>query len=185
MDRETINGLMDRASSGDAEAFGAMASMVQDELFRLALAQGLLRDDAVETVQETLLRAYQRLHRWRRGADAAAWLCGIAVNVAREQHRGWRRRGALRIDAAERGAGREAGVDGSSTSGGAQSPHLQHLTEALAMLPPRQREAVACRFLRRMNIRETAVVMRCAEGTVKSAVAAALHKLRVLLEDDT
>ena len=72
--------------------------------------------------------------------------------------------------------------DRTDAEGGFTADQLQQLMEAVAELPPRQREAVACRYLRRMSIRETAVVMGCAEGTVKSAVAAALERLRRLLE---
>ena len=45
-------------------------------------------------------------------------------------------------------------------------------------LPDRQREAVACRYLRGMTVRETAQAMSVAEGTVKAAVFAALEGLR-------
>ena len=83
-DRTRINALMDLASAGDQETFGLLASAVQDELFRLALAHGLRRDDAAEATQETLLRAYAGRRKWNRGGDAMAWLCGILVNVARD-----------------------------------------------------------------------------------------------------
>ena len=59
---------------------------------------------------------------------------------------------------------------------------LRCLREAVAGLPPRQREAIACRYLRRMSVRETARAMGCAEGTVKSAVSAALERLREVLQ---
>ena len=55
--------------------------------------------------------------------------------------------------------------------------------EAIQRLPPRQREAVACRYLRQMSIRRTAEAMGCAEGTVKSAVSAALERLRGILQE--
>ena len=60
----------------------------------------------------------------------------------------------------------------------ADAEELAGLASALAALPPRQREAVACRYLRRMSVRETAATMGCAEGTVKAAVFAALRGLR-------
>jgi RNA polymerase sigma-70 factor (ECF subfamily) len=56
--------------------------------------------------------------------------------------------------------------------------------EAVAELPSRQREAIACRYLRRMSIKETAEAMGCAEGTVKSAVSAALERMRDIMDQD-
>jgi RNA polymerase sigma factor (sigma-70 family) len=181
LDRARLNALMDQASSANDVAFGALASAVQDELFRLALALGLQREDAAEAVQEVLLRAYAGRTAWKVGSDALAWLCGFAVNVVRECHRRARRRVRPR---APEGRGPDGLLAGGRTvaEDGFTADQLQQLMEAVAELPPRQREAIACRYLRRMSIRETAVVMGCAEGTVKSAVAAALERLRRLLE---
>jgi RNA polymerase sigma-70 factor (ECF subfamily) len=171
---------MDQASSGDDAAFGALAAAVQDELFRLALANGLRREDAAEATQETLLRAYSGRAAWHRGRDATAWLCGIAMNVVREALRKGRRR-------VWPGAGGNAALGELTAADTAGEPQrdpgqLWRLREAIAGLPARQREAIACRYLREMSIRQTAEVMGCAEGTVKSAVSAALEKLRTILK---
>jgi RNA polymerase sigma-70 factor (ECF subfamily) len=162
--------LMDRASAGDAAAFGQLAKGMQDGLFRFAIAHGLPRADAAEAVQETLLRAYDNRRRWKTGSNASAWLYGIAMNVVRELWRKRRRAAPVDVDL-DLLAGREA-------PRGPEADELAGLTAALAQLPARQLEAVACRYLRQMSVRETAAVMGCAEGTVKAAVFAALANLR-------
>jgi RNA polymerase sigma factor (sigma-70 family) len=177
MDRARINVLMDEVSSGHEAAFGQLAGAVQDELYRLALAHGLRRDDAAEAVQEALLRAYAGRYSWRKGAEVMPWLCGIAVNVVREYYRKARRRKAVSLEVTGYeggGAAKAEEADDESFS----ADELDRLQQAVADLPVRQREAVACRYLRRMSIRETAQAMGCAEGTVKSAVFAALETLR-------
>ena len=45
-------------------------------------------------------------------------------------------------------------------------------------LPPKQRAAVVCRFYLAMTVAETAELLGCAEGTVKSATHQALASLR-------
>jgi RNA polymerase sigma-70 factor (ECF subfamily) len=183
-DRTRINVLMDQASAGDHDTFGLLASAVQDELFRLALAHGLRRDDAAEATQETLLRAYAGRGKWNRGGDAVAWLCGILINVAREHHRLKRPR-SMASD--ELGGGR--GVDRGYRAAGRDEDwapeDLRQLREAINRLPPRQRETIACRYLRGMSLRRTAEVMGCAEGTVKSAASSALERLREILQRTT
>ena len=173
-----IDRLMDRASAGHDGAMGLLASAVQDDLFRFALAQGLRAADAAEVVQETLLRAYRGRKRWQEGSRAMPWLMGIEMNVVRE----WRRKRARQVD----------GIDWSAVSdpvsGLAEAPHRadadgeaargRELAAAMEALPPRQREALACRYLRRMSIRDTAAAMGCAEGTVKAAAFAGLANLR-------
>ncbi len=179
MDRAAMTALIDRASSGDDAAFGELALAVQDELFRFALAQGLQWADAAEATQESLLRACAGRRGWKRGSNAMAWLCGIAMNVVREVHR--RRRRAARTNQNYDAAAGNAAADIAGEGWGQED--LKQLREAIEGLPPRQREAVACRYLRRMSIRETAQTMGCAEGTVKSAVSAALERLRVVCEE--
>jgi RNA polymerase sigma-70 factor (ECF subfamily) len=180
-DRSRINALMDLASAGDQETFGLLASAVQDELFRLALAHGLRRDDAAEATQESLLRAYAGRGKWNRGSDAMAWLCGILLNVAREHHRRQRPRGTLSDDLArgQAAGGGPRATDGDDDPG---PEELRQLREAIGRLPPRQRDAIACRYLRGMSLRQTAEVMGCAEGTVKSAVSSAVQRLKEILQ---
>jgi len=175
-DRAQGNEWMRSASTGDTEAFGKLAGAMQDELYRLALACGLGRADAAEAAQETLLRAYRRRKSWRSDGDAAAWIYGIAMNVAREFRRK-RRRGAM------------IGLDGGAVAAEPPSDDragpvdIAALAGALDALPPRQREAIACRYLRGLSVRDTAAAMACAEGTVKAAVAAALANLRRSLRE--
>ncbi len=181
IDRSQINVYMQRACSGDNAAYGALAAAVGDELFRLALACGLRQEDAVEAVQEALLRAFAGRRGWRPGSDALAWLCGFVVNICRERRRERRRHATLSLEECSS----EARASGDPATGLEEPEQLQLLMKAIAELPVRQREAIACRYLRRMSIRQAAEVMGCAEGTVKSTVSAALERLRDYLKTDS
>ena len=66
-------------------------------------------------------------------------------------------------------------ADAGSDSGDDQ---LARIASSVAALPRRQKEAITCRFLQGLNVRQTAMVMNCAEGTVKAAVYSALESLR-------
>ncbi|TMK55831.1 MAG: RNA polymerase sigma factor, partial [Actinobacteria bacterium] len=48
-------------------------------------------------------------------------------------------------------------------------------------LPPRQRLAVELHYFVDLDVAETAAVMKCAEGTVKSTLADARERLRSIL----
>ena len=179
MDRAVVNSLMEEASSGDGHAYAALASLVQDELSRFAIAQGLERENASDATQEVLMRAYARRSTWKPGSDALAWLCGITLNVVRETKRKEQRQRRSWMGWNEQQVPHTTDSDMEYRP---DAEELGQLMEALTELPPRQREAIACRYLRRMTVRETAEVMGCAEGTVKSAVSAALEKLRDKLQ---
>jgi RNA polymerase sigma-70 factor (ECF subfamily) len=179
LERARVSEWMDRASSGDREAFSSVAAAVQDELYRFALGHGLTRADAPDAVQESLLRAFRGLGGWKKGADAPAWLYGIAMNVVREFRRRRARDDALGLDPDALGDRKTASA--SQTEDGADD--LAALAGAVQRLPPRQREVVTCRFLLEMNVRDTAAAMGCEEGTVKAATFAALGNLRETLKD--
>lgn len=54
----------------------------------------------------------------------------------------------------------------------------ERLRRALAEVPPRQRAALVLRYWAQQSVAETAAIMRCSEGTVKSRTARGLVTLR-------
>lgn len=89
----------------------------------------------------------------------------------------------------EPGAGRGRGRDGPGQGGHGLDGHGRHdshrvddrtdLWAALGRLPKRQRAIVVLRYYEDLSERETADVMSCSVGTVKSQASRALAKLRV------
>ncbi len=155
------------ASAPDsAEAFAAWVRPHLPAMARLAarLACDADRDDVV---QEALTRAWGK----RRQFDAErgtppAWLLAITADQARQARR--RRRPFLSlIDVAARVRSTDDRVD---------------VEYAVARLAPRQRLAIDCFYFVGLSVADTAAVMRCSEGTVKSTLSDARKRLRPLLE---
>lgn len=127
---------------------------------------------AEDLVQTALEKAYLRWDRIEL-ADPFAYVRQAVVN----QHLSWLRRRLWRErpsgDAAEIDLLLEAEVD---PSGGAQ--RRVAVGAALATLSRRERAVVVLRYVEDLTERETAAVLGVAVGTVKSANARALDKLR-------
>ncbi len=127
------------------------------------LAPGADRDDVV---QEALVRAWTKRAQWDpdRGS-AAGWLLAITADRARRARR------------------RSAAPQGHLVAVPPPDDHHRlDLDRALDRLTARQRLAIDCFYYAGLSVAETAQVMRCAEGTVKSTLADARARLRPLLE---
>jgi RNA polymerase sigma-70 factor (sigma-E family) len=61
--------------------------------------------------------------------------------------------------------------------------HDDALLDALRRLPPRQRAVVALRYYDDLTEAQTAAVLGCSVGTVKSQASSAMARLRILLDD--
>jgi len=77
----------------------------------------------------------------------------------------------------------DVGDEGQNPSNQLESSQtIQVIEGALEKLPPRQREAFVLRYWEEMSVAETAEVMGCSEGSVKTHCSRALHTMAALLE---
>jgi RNA polymerase sigma factor (sigma-70 family) len=145
----------------------------------LCLACGAL-GDAEDAAQEAFAKA---LVRWRSVSAMERPSTWVYVVAVRELRRRNRRHGRMFAPGPGDGgsevaaAGVEAGDVADVVVTGAV------LAAALAALPPRQRLAVVLRFHGDLTVNDVARAMGCSPGTVKSALHAALARLRVQLGD--
>ncbi len=63
-----------------------------------------------------------------------------------------------------------------------RSQTMKIIEKALEKLPPRQREAFVLRYWEDMDVKETAEMMGCSQGSVKTHCSRALHTMAALLE---
>lgn len=59
---------------------------------------------------------------------------------------------------------------------------IKIIEEAMEVLPPRQREAFILRYWEEMSLTETANIMKCSEGSVKTHCSRAVHTLATILK---
>jgi len=135
--------------------------------------------DADDAVQESFLKAYAALPRFRDGAPLRPWLLRIVTNEARNRRRSAGRRQGLALRAAERQP-RDDAVPGPEATVIARETSAE-LLAALSTLRDDDREIVGARFFLALSEAETAETLGLPRGTVKSRTSRALARLREAL----
>jgi len=129
------------------------------------------RSAADDLVQDTLERAWTKLHLYREGTDLRAWLFTVMHNVHVNQVRAARPTAALEEDMPELA---QRAVQGDALL-------VRDLERAIAALPAAQREVLLLVGLEDLSYDETARVLGIPIGTVMSRLARAREKVRVMM----
>lgn len=185
--------LVRRFVGGDETAFAEIMGRYQAKIF--AVAQGLLRNcaDAEEITQDTFLRAYRNLARFRGDSSLSTWLHRIAVNLARNRY--WyffRRRRHLTVSfdtpIGEDGGGTLADLFSADAADPSQECSREEfgtvVAAAMARLDRPHREILALRNLQNRSYDEIARQLGINPGTVKSRIARARESLREKLGEE-
>jgi len=174
---------------------------VEQRAFKTALYAVRDEDAALDIVQDSMMRLAQSYS----GMPAAEWpllFQRILQNAIRDHFRRSRVRNlwlslASSLRTAQEGDGDDERSDAAllealAASAGqvAESPEallsrrqtLLALESALARLPARQREAFLLRYWEGLDVQETAQVMGCSEGSVKTHCSRAAHSLAAMLQ---
>jgi RNA polymerase sigma-70 factor (ECF subfamily) len=170
--------LVARARRGDLLAFERLVTRHQPLAFRTACLLAGDPGDAEEAVQDAFLKAYRALGRFRDGAPFRPWLLRIVRHEALNRRARSGRRGALVLRVAQDGPSGDAAPSPEAALLAAEQRAA--LLAALGRLREADRLVLACRYFLDLGEEETAAVLDCARGTVKSRLARALDRLRAL-----
>jgi RNA polymerase sigma factor (sigma-70 family) len=141
--------------------------------------------DAEDVVQESFVKAYAGLARFRDGSSFRPWLLRIVANETRNLHRSAGRRTARERSAWARTEPLLASTELDDPAFAAISfERRAELLGGLARLSPDHRQVVTCRYLLDLDEAETAMVLGWPRGTVKSRLHRALRRLSEEVERD-
>ena len=176
---------------GDAAAFERLVSERSGDVYALLYRLTADAEEARDLTQETFLRAFQSISRFRGEANLKTWLYRIAINQARNRWRWWRRRrrdATVSLDGSDRPDEQaltvrlrnEAAVDPEQET--LAHEREQQLREALLGLRRSYREAVILRDVEGFSYEEIAATLQINIGTVKSRLSRGRLELRRKLE---
>src|ERR1700690_2036532 len=178
---------------GDESAFSEIMNRHRSRVF--AAAMGLLHNhsDAEEITQDTFVRAHRAFSRFRGDSSVATWLHRIAVNLARNRY--WyffrrRRHSTLSLDAAVGESGNSAfcdllsAPDPDPSQEASRTEFVGAVESCMDRLEPSHRRILTMRSVLDQSYEEIAGALGINVGTVKSRIARARERLRILLEQE-
>ena len=165
-----------RAQAGDKAAYGLLVQRYQRLIVSVAYRQGLDLTAAEDVAQETFVKAWLALPRFRESAGSwRAWLCRIAINAATD---------VLRRDRPSEDLDERVPDDSGGPSDQAEADaRVRAVRRALAQLPPASRSVLVLREYEGLSYAEIASALDIPLGTVMSRLSYARSRLRVLLTE--
>ncbi len=173
---------------GDKEAFQELVERYQRKVVSVALGMVHNREDAVEIAQETFVKAFENLDRFKGESSFYTWLYRIVVNRAIDFQRRERRHPTVAL---EEHAGAGEGYEDILKEERPTDPYQKvqaheigdRVSAAINELTPDHKAVILLREVEGLSYDEISRVMQCSKGTVMSRLHYARKKLQKKLKD--
>ena len=173
MEEEAI--LLKKAKKRDLDAFEALVQLYQNKIYALALRMTGDADDAFDVSQESVLKLYRALPKFRQEASFSTWVYRITRNAALDFLR--KKRASLSLEALY-----EQGLEPLAAENIERrvilSDENRALEKMIEELPAQLREVILLRDVDGYSYEEIAQILQTALGTVKSRLYRAREMLR-------
>ena len=172
--------------SGELRAFDEIVKRYQGRVYAAAYRVIGNREDALDVAQESLMKAYNKIHAWKPTGGFLSWLLRLTTNQAIDHLRRRKRRHHERLDEAFRNDSEGAPVEPTvvDTEDAVYANEIDsRLRQSLVVLSPMQRTVFVLRHFEGFSLAEIAEDSNCSVGSVKVHLFRAMKKLRKELED--
>ena len=177
--------LIRATQAGDQEAFGELVEKYKTRAFGVAVGIVGSRDEALDVVQESFVKAYYKLKEFRFGSNFYTWFYRLLVNQSIDRWRKISRSGEVPLD--EDWLTEDASPPDSF--GYPETPEEilmnrelgEILQRAIAALPEHHRAVIVLREVEGMAYEDIAKTLGCSTGTVMSRLHYAREKLKSAL----
>ncbi len=170
--------LVRRAQGGDAEAFQALYERHLRRIYNISWRMMGNAADAQDMAQESMLKAWRALPRFKLDSAFGTWLYRIAVNACSDELRRRRAKFVSMEQLAE--VGHEPGCEGFEE----RTVTGDSIQQAILQLQEEYRAAVVLRDVEGYAYEDIASILQCPMGTVRSRISRGREQLRALLTQD-
>jgi RNA polymerase sigma-70 factor (ECF subfamily) len=176
--------IVERALTGDAEAFGEIVRRWERRIFALTFGMLGREEDARDATQETFLAAFRNLRGFRGEAKVSSWLHRIAVNqcITRQRRAKVRNEAALDDEEEKDASSFAAPLEISPARVVEGRERSIAVKRAVNSLPVELRQIIVMKEFEELTFREIADALELPLSTVKSRMYTALRQLQMRLE---
>lgn len=179
--------LVKRVQNGDKQAFNLLVEKYQ---FRIKhLVSRFVKDshEQEDIVQESFIKAYRAISRFRGESAFYTWLYRITVNTCKNYLMAMSRRPPAQdvvVDEASLPRGGERLIESNSPEHVAQNDELvEAIKQSITALPEELKQAIQLREFDGLSYEDIAVVMNCPIGTVRSRIFRAREAIEHAIAD--
>jgi RNA polymerase sigma-70 factor (ECF subfamily) len=183
--------LIARLRARELAAFEELVAHFQRPVYSLCLRLLGDAEEARDAAQETFLKVYRGLSKFRGESGLKTWIYRIAINQAMNQQRWWRRRHRDETVSLDIARGESDVTPGQLLPGKDASPEQlaianereQRIARALGEIKQEYRVALILREIEELSYEEIAETLAISIGTVKSRIARGREELRRRVKD--
>jgi RNA polymerase sigma-70 factor, ECF subfamily len=174
---KTDDELISDVRQGRMDAFRVLVQRHEPQVAATVIGMLGKGPEAQDVGQETFIRFYRSLDRFRGDASVGTYLTRIAMNLSLNALKRCKRQ-------MQRYGGDTESLDGVPDETQRSDAHVEgrHIRDAIAKLSPKHRAVVVLRLLEERTTQETASILGVPAGTVLSRLARGIKALREHLE---
>ena len=186
---DEVHRLVSRAIDGDFDAFDQIMLLYRERLYGVIYNMTFNHEDAADLTQESFVKAFRSLSKFKRKSSFFTWLYRIGVNLTLTHLKRKKARKFFSFDQLiDQNKSKDHSVEFSSSETSSVKTTLlnelhEKLNEALSKLSDKHRTIVVRFEIDGLSHKEIASIMKCTEGTVRSRLHYAKVQLQSLLSE--
>ena len=184
---DEVDDLVTYALNGDFVAFDKIVGLYKERLYSVIYNMTFNHEDAADLTQDTFVKAFRSLSKFKRKSTFFTWLYRIGVNMTLTHLKKKRARKFFSFDQILSGeiSNKEIASLSSKETSSVKKTLLnelhEKLNEALSKLSDKHRTIVVLFEIDGLSHKEIASIMKCTEGTVRSRLHYAKLQLQSFL----
>ncbi|MBN1593214.1 MAG: sigma-70 family RNA polymerase sigma factor [Candidatus Coatesbacteria bacterium] len=173
----TDDELIDKVRAGNFQSFEELIDRYRNQVFNFVYRILGSRDEAEDILQDTFMKVYQHLPRYKKQSKFSSYLFTIAHNLSMNRVN-YRKRSQMKLDTLAQSDDEKSITDRTPDSQMRENEIASVVHKAIEKLPPKYRAALVLSEFEGFSYKQIGDVLNCSVGTVKSRIFRARDLLR-------